>query len=38
MKDPSDINGYKSALLVTLLKLGQKSFLREHLDAVPMSD
>jgi hypothetical protein len=26
---------YQSALLVTLLKLGQESFLREHLDAVP---
>jgi hypothetical protein len=26
---------YQSALLVALLKLGQESFLREHLDAIP---
>jgi hypothetical protein len=34
-KDVGDSNAYQSLLLVTLLKLGQESFLREHLDAVP---
>jgi hypothetical protein len=33
--DAGDFNAYQSSLLVTLLKLGQESFLREHLDAVP---
>ena len=32
---PFDNQRYQSAVLVTLLKLGQESFLREHLDAIP---